>query len=702
MKVVAESASRRMWTVALAGALSLSGCADSRMAGPPPIEPIRIERARGTAAQAAQLGLDALARGDFAGSNRALSLALQSDPRNVALNHLNAVVYHLRVRTGDRGFAELAETGYLAALDQQRDFFAAGVQLGHLYLETGRHAAAQRIAAYVLDIEPDNAEAARILAAASYHVGDFELAVWALEHARAHQTDARRLATLEPLIYAAVGMPERGQAALRAGILTASERAPLERRVRQWQSHHGALLAQAPAPSAPPESTPAQTPAPTPVPSFPGAPPPTMQQPAASGDNAAPAAPPGSAINLDPPAPARATTPAAATARPSDQGMAPPGDGPVESAWFDCQQSLNQQLGLSGSGFSGGSTFGGISTGDETANLPALPMPCRGRALPRMAVIDVVMLRTDDVTSFGFGVNLLDNLNVFVSRTLNQSRGTNTSSTRSGSVADVLSLGTSSGGGLSYSLNIANASDQSADVIARPSLLALDRQAAQFFSGSIVSVGLVSSQGGGSLQDKPVGISLSVTPTFIDNDSMLVSVRAARSFFETTASTATFTQSVQTSRNMVSANTRLRFNETLILSGLTEREVNSTSSGVPLLRDVPGLQYLFQRRTGRDFTKSVIVLITPRRVAKFEESIRALESSYGTAGEEDPEVLRRTRAKALAEFGGVWPNLLLTLRHMDRNTLFRGVRTGDLGLEEWDEPDRLRRMLTDVSRMIAR
>lgn len=692
-----RSRRNRLASVALV-MVAAAGCADGAVWAPPRghqgealIEPIRLERARGAAAAAAQQGLDALARGDLPLANRAFSLALQSDPRSVALNHMNAVTYHLRVRAGDRGFAELAETGYLAALDQQRDFVAAGLQLGHLYYETGRFQAAQRVAAYVLDIETDNAEAARLLATSSYHAGDFELALWAVGHAKAVQPADRRVASIEPLVYAAVGLAERSRQAFEDPALPAADRSLLERRVRQWELHHGTLLAQAPL--SPPQEVPAR-----PDPAVPGAllpPPGPPPVPAPGATPAGPAGPPGVAIDFSAPA-APASTAAAAV---SDQGMAPPGSGPVEPPWFDCQQSLNQQVGQS---FFSGSTFGSSQTGDETIGLQPLPAPCRGRPLPRMAIIDVVMLRSDDVTSTGFGVNLLDNLNIFVSRTLNQSRGVNDTFSRTGSVADVLSLGTSSGGGITYSLNIANASDQSADIIARPSLLALDRQAAQFFSGSTVSVGLVSSQGGGTIQDKPVGVSLSVTPTFIDNETMLVSVKAARSFFESTASTATFTQSVQTSRNMVSANTRLRFNETLILSGLSEREITSTNSGVPLLRDLPGLQYFFQRSTGRDFTKSVIILMTPRRVASLADSVRMLEASYARDATEDPEVLRQARAKALAELGGVWPNQLLALRHMDRNMLFRGVRTGDLGQEEWEEPGRLRRLLLDAARLLVR
>jgi len=656
VQIVFESSSFRRWSLASAIAAMLAGCAQDPSVSGLSFEPVRIERARGAAAQAAQGGLDSIARGDAAEANRAFSLALQNDPRNAALNYMNALAYHLRVRAGDRGYAELAETGYIAALDQRRDFVDAGIQLARLYLEIGRHAAAQRVAAYVLDIEGDSVETLQLLAAASYGAGDFELALWAAERARPlRKPESARVAASTSLIYAAAGLPERSNAVLSDAGVDAPTRQILERRIGQWQNVRETLLAQAPPAAAMPSPQPV-TPQFTPV------------------------------------------TPAAAVGAPAAEAVG----GPIAPAWFDCQQAINQQQTTFSYGGAASTAYSLSPTGDETVALPALPAPCRGYGMPRMAVIDAVLLRSDDVTSYGYGVNLLDNLNVFVSRTLNQTRGINGSTTRTGSVADVLSLGTTSGGGISYSLNIANASDQSADIIARPSLLALDRQAAQFFSGSTVSVALVSAQGGGTINDKPVGVSLSVTPTFIDDDSMLVSVKAARSFFETTASTATFTQSVQTSRNMVAANVRLRFDETLILSGLSEREITSTSSGVPVLRDIPGLQYFFQRRTGRDYTKSVIILLTPRRVAGFDTNLRELDRSLAESGRNEPEALRQARAKAVKDLGGLWPNQLLALRHMDRNTLFRGVRTGDIELEEWAEPTRLRRLFEDAARLLVR
>jgi type II secretory pathway component GspD/PulD (secretin) len=317
-----------------------------------------------------------------------------------------------------------------------------------------------------------------------------------------------------------------------------------------------------------------------------------------------------------------------------------------------------------------------------------------------MVMMDAVLLRSEDVQSAGRGLNLLDNLSIFLANTVtvNRTFGTAGPSIKSTTVTQSLGLGATPGGGIGYSLNIANASDQRAEVLARPTLLALDRQPAEFFSGSTVSVALVSVQGGGTVEDKPVGVSLSVTPTFIDDDTMLVSVKAVRSFFETTAPSATFEQSVQTSRNMVTANVLLRFGETLILSGLTEREITNTNSRTPALGDVPGLQYLFGRQTRRDYTRSIMVLLTPRRVATFAETLAQADSVSAQGG--DHSLMAEARDRARRDVAQTQPNAVAALKHMERNRLFRALRSNDIEVQGWRQPDRVRRFVTDLTELI--
>jgi Tfp pilus assembly protein PilF len=131
-----------------------------------------------------QLGMAAINHGNAKLANQEFTLAIKKDLKNPALHAANALAYQMRVRAGDRGLFELAETGYLIALEQQHDFTNAAVQLSHLYLDNKQFVKAQRAAAYAIKIEEKNIEALYLLASASYSLGDIQLALWAIEQAR--------------------------------------------------------------------------------------------------------------------------------------------------------------------------------------------------------------------------------------------------------------------------------------------------------------------------------------------------------------------------------------------------------------------------------------------------------------------------------------------------------------------------------------
>jgi type II secretory pathway component GspD/PulD (secretin) len=160
-----------------------------------------------------------------------------------------------------------------------------------------------------------------------------------------------------------------------------------------------------------------------------------------------------------------------------------------------------------------------------------------------MAVFDVVLIRTEDTSNSSHGINLLDGLNLFFSQT---SQTQLTGSIAAVTQTTIRSLGAGPGTAISYSLNIANAGDSRSEVLARPTLVALDRQPSAFFSGRNLTLGISGQAGGSStLSDRPIGISLSLTPTFVSDESMLVSVRVARSFFEQVNESVNFPTSFQ-------------------------------------------------------------------------------------------------------------------------------------------------------------
>jgi type II secretory pathway component GspD/PulD (secretin) len=174
---------------------------------------------------------------------------------------------------------------------------------------------------------------------------------------------------------------------------------------------------------------------------------------------------------------------------------------------------------------------------------------------------------------------------------------------------------------VSYSLNIANSTSSNSQVIARPTLTALDRIPSTFYSGAVITAGL---NGGGvsgaQITNIPTGVSLSVTPTFVDEESMMLAVKVSRSYVTSqTANLGGFNASVSQDQHAVTANVKIKYGETLILDGLSSRAVSGTEDGVPVLMDIPIIQYFFNQKTKQLYSENVVVLVTPRKVQTEEE-----------------------------------------------------------------------------------
>ena len=143
-----------------------------------------------------------------------------------------------------------------------------------------------------------------------------------------------------------------------------------------------------------------------------------------------------------------------------------------------------------------------------------------------------------------------------------------------------------------------------------------------------------------------------------------------------------FTFKVEVSKIMVNANVVMEFGETLVLGGLSEKETSRVRDGVPLLQDVPGLQYLFSRSDVTDFQRSVLMLITPRSSQYTYRSDEALRAEAG--GNADAESLKELRAR-YGDWFKPYPNMASVFNHLNASSIYREFRTGDVTLEKWEK-----------------
>lgn len=653
---------------------ALAGCAGMQ-------SPMRSE-AESPIQAGTEKGIDLLTAGKAKKANTEFNRALALAPSDANLHFLNGLAYREMARTNGQAVADLAETGYRLALEFDSNHWLAAWHLGLLQVEQRQYDAARKSFAIAARLRPRNPDIQLALAGSAYQASDAPVALWAANNTltlRPNDPEALRIASLSS---AALGMESSAlEFRDRFQQTNPSEDVQiLNDRIRAWKRVHA--QADIPGNSAVPAKEPKSgDPAPD-----------TTAEPVPLTETT-----PG---NL-PPA-TQAAPPSGATGGAGSAGeiIGEQGQGPLALSWSDCVQSSNSPS-SSSSSWGGGSSSSGwgssSSSSDATEKLTALPSPCKGIALPRMAVVDVTIVRTQETTGYTNGVNLLDGLKIVLNGEWKRNSTSNSDPAddiRSTTVMRSLGL---PAGGITYSLNIFNAGDTVADVIARPSLLALDRTPATFFSGSTISVALAGEYGG-SLSDKNIGVSLSVTPTFIDDDRLLLAVKGARSFLEP-AQFDGFQEALTSANNTVSTNVIMRFGETLILSGLREREFINGKHGVPLLRDVPVVQYLFSTNEEYDYSHHVLILLTPRKPATYSETRRAA-NAYAYSPEFQKEPVDTAASEANDALRAQRPHLEAIMGKLRLNRYQHEFRTGDLSHRRFALRPSLERVLQDIKQMM--
>jgi len=251
---------------------------------------------------------------------------------------------------------------------------------------------------------------------------------------------------------------------------------------------------------------------------------------------------------------------------------------------------------------------------------------------------------------------------------------------------------------ISYQVNIANAAEQRIAFLARPHLTTLSGTPATFLAGGDI-VFKVSGTTSGDIKPYPFGTTLQVTPTLLRTPGedglprVRLTVKAGRKSILPIESIEVLASGDATAFSNVEVTSEavLRLNQTLILTGLSQQESQTLRSGVPGLRSIPVIKYLFSERTRSVSDTAIIILLTPRdpaywdeqnqkSIAEFVEKRRAyVEAAQGT--EED---MRRFKER-YPDWHQLAPNRFAShFFLMENSELYRAASGIDLAGESLD------------------
>ena len=186
-------------------------------------------------------------------------------------------------------------------------------------------------------------------------------------------------------------------------------------------------------------------------------------------------------------------------------------------------------------------------------------------------------------------------------------------------------------------------SDSKTKLLSNPRLRMLAGQSSNIFAGSkepYKTTTFQDSQSVENVQFENVGLTFDVTPYVSPNDILSVEVKVE---FSTMRELRDGVPVVDTRK--ASSTIEARDNQTVMMGGLITEESSGDKSGVPVLKNIPGLGYLFGAKSRNSTERELVIVITPRILKQGADELaspQAIHRHYHRLGAEFGEDLMST------------------------------------------------------------
>ena len=172
-------------------------------------------------------------------------------------------------------------------------------------------------------------------------------------------------------------------------------------------------------------------------------------------------------------------------------------------------------------------------------------------------------------------------------------------------------------------------------IISRPSIVTLNNVPSTIKSERILRIALPSStniaSGSGAAagtavatEKVPVGVNLTVTPQVSSDGFVLMNIKVKSSSIANSPTVATGTTGVVPFDELnreAEANVLVRDGETIVIGGILKDTAQESEAGVPYLKNVPILGWLFKNTSIQKNLEELVVFITPRIASAGSENL---------------------------------------------------------------------------------
>jgi type IV pilus assembly protein PilQ len=146
-------------------------------------------------------------------------------------------------------------------------------------------------------------------------------------------------------------------------------------------------------------------------------------------------------------------------------------------------------------------------------------------------------------------------------------------------------------------------------ILSSPSITTLDNQMAFTENGEKVPYVTINEDGDNEVQFEDAVLRLEITPHVIDESNLKMKILVKKDEVDTTRDVLgnPFIIKKQTDTMLIAKN-----GETIVISGLSKKRESKKDQGVPWLKDIPGLGWLFKAEDRAEKLEEVLIFITPR------------------------------------------------------------------------------------------
>ncbi|MGH7816942.1 MAG: type II secretion system protein GspD, partial [Candidatus Binatia bacterium] len=170
-------------------------------------------------------------------------------------------------------------------------------------------------------------------------------------------------------------------------------------------------------------------------------------------------------------------------------------------------------------------------------------------------------------------------------------------------------------------------SEGNVKIISRPSVVTLNNVESTIESANVIRIRTSAATVGeaGTLREIRAGIILKVTPQVSADGFVLLNISAK-------SSTLDFGRTVdgipQENIREAKANVLVKDGETVVIGGIMKDTSANSDSGIPYLKDIPAIGWLFKKSSWQKDFEELVVFITPRILAAGSENLPTAEQIW--------------------------------------------------------------------------